>query len=109
MHRIVRVTRIVIFYLACAVVGLFCAIALGLGPLLFVMLGVLMAVAGFRERRRRWWGLAGAGAGVGLMLGVLAGWGWKAVVGAAVVGFALLFGARTVGRAVDRRAAAARR
>jgi hypothetical protein len=93
------------FYLLCAIVGLFCAIALGLGPLPFVMLGVLLAVVGFRERRRRWWGLAGAGAGIGLVLGVLVGWGWKLVAISTVVGFLLPLVARTVGRAADRKGA----
>jgi hypothetical protein len=99
----------VIFYFVCAIVGLFCAIALGLGPLLFVMLGVLLAVIGFRERRYRWWGLAGAGAGVGLMLGVLVGWGWKPVAISTAVGFVVPLVARTVGRAADRRGALGRR
>jgi hypothetical protein len=109
MHRIGKVTRAVIFYLACVIVGLFCAIALGLGPLTFIMLGVLFAVAGFRERRRRWWGLAAVGAGLGLMLAVLVGWGWRQVVISTLVGFAVLLIARAVGRAADRRGALGQR
>jgi 4-hydroxybenzoate polyprenyltransferase len=109
MHRIANVTRAVIFYLACLIVGLFCAIALGLGPLFFILAGVFLAITGFRERRRRWWGLAGVGAAIGLILAVAVGWGWKQVVISTIVGFLVLIVARTVGRAADRRGALGRR
>ena len=98
-----------VFYFLCAFVGLFCVIALGYGPLLFVLLGGALAVVGFRRRLRHWWGLPAAGAGVGLVMSVALGWRWHHVVEAVVGAFLLVGVARVAGRAVDRRSAVLRR
>jgi hypothetical protein len=98
-----------VFYFVCAVIGLFCLIALGFGPLTFVLAGVLLAVVGFRSRLRRWWGLPMASAGVAFAAAVMAGWGWRQVVEAAVVTFLAITAVRVGGRIITRREAVARR
>ena len=97
------------FYFICAVIGLFCLIALGFGPLIFVLAGVALAVLGFRSRLRRWWGLPLASAGTAFAAAVMAGWGWRQVVETAVVVFLLIAAARAAGRLITRRTAVARR
>ena len=86
-----------IFYIVCAVVALFCAIALGLGPALFCVLGAAVAVVGFRARRPRWWGLPLAAAGAGEAIGAIAGWRARAVIEVAVVLFMVLVAVRIAG------------
>jgi hypothetical protein len=98
-----------VFYVVCALVGLFCVVALGFGPLFFVLVGVALAVLAFRQRLHRWWGLPVAAAGVGLVLAVALGWGWKRVVEALVGTFLLVAAARVAGRALDRRSEGSRR
>lgn len=88
---------LVTFYILCAVAALFCAMALGLGPLVFALAGLLAAVVGFRARRPRWWGLPLAAAGVGEALGALAGWRTRTVVVVAVVLFVILTVVRMAG------------
>ncbi len=84
----------------CAIVALFCVIALGFGPWLFAAIGAAGFFIGFRARRRRWWGLALGAGGLALSLGALAGWRWKTVVLTVVVVFALVTAARVAGRSV---------
>jgi lysylphosphatidylglycerol synthetase-like protein (DUF2156 family) len=98
-----------VFYFLCALIGLFCVIALGFGPLFFVLVGAVLAVLAFRQRFRRWWGLPLAAAGLGLVLSVALGWPWRHVVLAFVVSFVLLTVARIAGRAADRRSEPLRR
>jgi hypothetical protein len=93
----------VIFYFLCALVGLFCLVALGLGPAFFMILGIVVAVLAFRMRFRRWWGLPLSAAGLGLLLSVAAGWGWHAVVATVLGGFVLLAAVRIGARSLDRR------
>jgi hypothetical protein len=93
----------VIFYFLCALVGLFCLVALGLGPAFFVILGIGLALWAFRLRFRRWWGLPVAAAGLGLLVSVAAGWGWHAVVATVLGGFVLLAAIRIATRSFDRR------
>ncbi|MGI8492496.1 MAG: hypothetical protein ACR2NJ_07040, partial [Acidimicrobiales bacterium] len=89
----------IILYLLCAIVTLFCVVALGWGPWLFAGLGAAAFFAFFAARRRRWWGLPAAAAGLALALGALAGWPWKTVLAvlaaAFVVGSAVRMLART--------------
>lgn len=92
-----------IFYFLCALVGLFCLVALGLGPAFFIILGIGSAIWAFRQRFRHWWGLSVAAAGVGLLLSVAAGWGWHAVVATVLGGFVLLTAVRIASRQIDRR------
>jgi hypothetical protein len=89
-----------VFYLLCAVVGLFCLVALGFGPAVFVLLGVSLAVIGFRARFRRWWGLPLAAGGLGLVMSVALGWGWQSVVGTVAVAFVVVLAARVGTRLV---------
>jgi hypothetical protein len=90
----------VVLYIVCAVVGLFCILALGLGPLFFTLFGVTAAILAFTQRRRRWWGLPAATAGAAFSLWVLIGWGWKAVVVGTLVAFAVMSAVRVVGHAL---------
>jgi hypothetical protein len=76
-------------------------VALGLGPLFFTLLGVTTAILAFTQRRRRWWGLPGATAGAAFALWVLIGWGWKTVIVATLVAFAVVTVARLVGHALS--------
>ncbi|MCU4184514.1 hypothetical protein K6U06_09085 [Acidiferrimicrobium sp. IK] len=94
-----------IFYIVAAVVALFCAIALGLGPLVFFVAGAMVAVFGFRARRPRWWGLPLAAAGAVEAVGAAAGWRVRAVAEVVVVLFALLAVVRFAGHrpSADRR------
>jgi hypothetical protein len=98
-----------VFYFLCALIGFFCVIALGFGPLFFVLVGALLAVLAFRRRFRRWWGLPLAAAGAALVMSVALGWRWRPVVEAVVGAFLLLTAARVAGRTLDRRAESARR
>ncbi len=93
-----------IFYILSGVVSLFCAMALGLGPLVFALAGVIVAVIGFRGRRHHWWGLPLAVGGAVEALGAMAGWRTRTVVTVAVVLFAVLAVARRAGHrsATDR-------
>ncbi len=97
------------FYFVCGLVGLFCVVALGFGPLFFALIGVVLAVLAFRQRFRTWWGLPLAAGGIALVMGVALGWGWKSVVEGVVVAIALVGAAKVVGRVADRRRLAARR
>ncbi len=97
-----------IFYLICGLAGLFCILALGLGPLFFGLVGLLIFAWSFRRRRRRWWGLPVAGAGTGFVLAVGLGWSWHGVVGALAGGFVILAAARVAIRLVDGRPLGAR-
>jgi hypothetical protein len=92
-----------VFYFVCALVGLFCVIALGFGPLFFVLGGAALAVLAFRRRFQRWWGLPLAAAGAALVLSVALGWKWRHVVEAFGAAFVLVAVARFAGRAVGRR------
>lgn len=92
-----------IFYFLCAFVGLFCLIALGLGPAFFILVGLALAVWAFRQRFRHWWGLPVTAAGLGLLLAVAAGWGWHSVVATVLGGFVLLTAVRIASRSIDRR------
>jgi hypothetical protein len=98
-----------VFYFVCAVIGLFCVIALGYGPLTFVLAGVALAIVGFRRRLQRWWGLALAAAGVALAASVLAGSPWRRVVAACLLTFVVVAAARTAGRLLTRRTELPRR
>ena len=86
-----------IFYLASALVALFCAIALGLGPAVFALAGAGVAVVGFRARRPRWWGFPLAAAGAVEALGALAGLRARSIVEVALVLFAVLVVVRVTG------------
>ena len=97
------------FYFLCALVGLFCVIALGFGPLFFVLAGAALAVVAFRRRFDRWWGLPLAAAGAGLVMSVALGFGWRNVVAVFAGAFGLAVAARAAGRAMDRRSESARR
>jgi hypothetical protein len=94
-----------VFYLLCAVIGLFCLVALGFGPAVFALAGVSLTVIGFRSRFRTWWGLPLAAAGLGLVMSVALGWAWEAVVATLVGAFAAILAVRVA----TRLAAAARR
>jgi hypothetical protein len=94
-----------VFYVVCAVVGLFCVIALGFGPLFFVLVGAALAILSFRRRFRRWWGLPLAAAGASLVMSVTLGWRWQSVLEVFAGTFGLVAMARVAGRALDRRAA----
>ena len=91
------------FYFVCAVIALFCLIALGYGPLIFVLAGASLAVLGFRSRLRRWWGLPLAAAGVALAASVMAGWGWHQVVETTGATFVAIAAVRAAGRLMSRR------
>jgi lysylphosphatidylglycerol synthetase-like protein (DUF2156 family) len=93
-----------VFYFVCVIIGLFCVIALGYGPLTFVLVGVALVVLGFRSRLQRWWGLALAAAGLALVASVLAGWSWRRVVAAFLGAFVVVAAARLAGRVLSRRA-----
>ena len=97
------------FYVVCAVVGLFCVIALGFGPLFFVLLGAALAVLAFRRRLRRWWGLPLAAAGLSLVMSAALGWRWRSVVEVFFGTFALVAVVRVAGRTLDRRSELLRR
>jgi hypothetical protein len=99
LHSVARV-----FYFICVVIGLFCLIALGYGPLTFGLVGMTLAVLAFRSRLRRWWGLPLASAGVAFAASVIAGWGWRPVVETTVATFLVIAAARVAGRAATRRA-----
>jgi hypothetical protein len=93
----------VIFYIISAIVALFCAIALGLGPLVFALGGLALGVVGFRARRPRWWGLPLAIAGLGEAVGAIAGWRATTVIEVAVILFLVLVAVRLAGhRSGDR-------
>jgi hypothetical protein len=87
-----------VFYFLCALLGLFCVVALGFGPAFFVLIGVWMAVMGFRARFQRWWGLPAAAAGLGLVMSVALGWTWKPVVETVAGAFLLVLAARVATR-----------
>lgn len=86
-----------IFYILSAVLALFCAIALGLGPLVFALGGALLAVIGFRARRPRWWGLPLAVGGATEAIGALAGWRSMTVLILSLVLFAVFLAVRLAG------------
>ncbi len=92
------------FYFVCLIVGLFCVIALGLGPLFFVLVGAAVAVLAFRRRLDRWWGLSCAAGGLALVLGVAIGWSARRVVEACIGTFLVVAAARFAGRMISRRA-----
>jgi hypothetical protein len=98
-----------VFYFVCAVIALFCLIALGFGPSVFVLAGASLAVLGFRSRLRRWWGLPMAAAGVALAASVMAGWGWHQVVETTGATFLAIAAVRAAGRLMSRRMKAPRR
>jgi hypothetical protein len=98
-----------VFYFVCGLVGLFCVVALGYGPLFFALVGVALAVLGFRQRFRAWWGLPLAAGGAALVLGVGLGWRWKPVVEVVLVAVAVTGVAKIAGRVADRRRLVARR
>jgi hypothetical protein len=98
-----------VFYFFCALVGLFCVIALGLGPVFFILLGAALAVLAFRQRLRKWWALPLAAGGVALALAVAVGWRWRAVVEAVVISVVLVALAKVAARIVDRRREVERR
>jgi lysylphosphatidylglycerol synthetase-like protein (DUF2156 family) len=98
-----------VFYFLCGLIGLFCVVALGYGPLFFVLLGVALAIVAFRRRLRNWWGLPLSASGLVLVLAVALGWGWQQVVGAFALAFVVVALARVIGRTADRRSEAVRR
>jgi hypothetical protein len=98
-----------VFYVVCAFVGLFCVVALGYGPLFFVLVGAALAVLAFRQRFRSWWGLPLATGCVALVMSVALGWRWRSVVEAVIVSIAVTAVAKVAGRMVDRRREVARR
>jgi hypothetical protein len=98
-----------VFYVVCAIVGLFCVVALGFGPLFFVLVGAVLAVLAFRQRFRTWWGLPLAAGAAGLVMAVALGWRWRSVVEAVIISIAVTAVAKVAGRMVDRRREAARR
>jgi hypothetical protein len=98
-----------VFYVACAIVGLFCVVALGYGPLFFVLVGAALAVLAFRQRFRSWWGLPLAAGGAALVMAVALGWRWRSVVEAVLVSIAVMAVAKVAGRMVDRRRDVAQR
>jgi hypothetical protein len=98
-----------VFYVVCAVVGLFCVIALGFGPLFFVLVGAALAVLAFRRRLRRWWGLPLAAAGVSLVLSAALGRRWQSVVEVFVGTFGLVAAVRVAGRTLSRHSELPRR
>jgi hypothetical protein len=98
-----------VFYFVCGLVGLFCVIALGYGPLLFVLIGAALAVYAFRRRFDSWWGLPTAASGAALIMAVALGWRWRTVVESFVAAFLLVFGARYALRVADRRSEPVRR
>jgi hypothetical protein len=98
-----------VFYFVCGLIGLFCVVALGFGPLFFALVGLALAVLAFRQRFRTWWGLPLAAGGAALVTGVALGWGWKSVVLGMVVAIAVVGAAKVAGRLADRRRLAARR
>lgn len=98
-----------VFYFVCALIGLFCVIALGYGPAAFALAGLTLAVLGFRRRRQSWWGLPLAAAGAALVASVGAGCSWRRVVEVLAGAFLLVAAVRMVGRTVGRRALVGRR
>jgi hypothetical protein len=86
-----------IFYALSGLVALFCAVALGLGPLVFALAGALAAVVGFRARRPRWWGLPVAVAGTAEAAGALTGLATKSVAELTAVLFAVMVAVRLAG------------
>jgi hypothetical protein len=98
-----------VFYIVCGLVALFCVVALGFGPLLFAVVGAGLAVLAFRQRLQIWWGLPLAAGGAALVMGVVLGWRWKAVVEAVVLAMAVVGAAKIAGRIADRRRQTARR
>jgi len=87
-----------VFYALSGVVALFCAMALGLGPVTFALAGVAVAVVGFRARHPRWWGLPACAAGVGEALGAISGLATRTVALVTVVIFGLVSVARMTAR-----------
>jgi hypothetical protein len=98
-----------VFYFVCALLGLFCLVALGYGPLFFMAIGIVLAVLGFRHRLRSWWGLPVAAGGAALVLGVALGWRWRPVVETVVIAAGIVAAAKIAARMVDRRRQVARR
>lgn len=98
-----------VFYFVCGLVGLFCVIALGFGPLLFVLLGAALAFYAFRRRFQSWWGLPAAACGAALILAVVLGWRWRSVLETCVGAFLLVLGARFALRVADGRSEPLRR
>ncbi len=88
--------HVVIFYAASALVALFCLIALGLGPPVFAIAGVALAVWSFRRRRHSWWALAASAAGLAEAIGALAAIRGRSVVLATVATFAAFLALRLV-------------
>jgi hypothetical protein len=87
----------VLLVVVCAVVALFCALALGLGPLVFGAAGILMAAAAFRSRARSWWALGASAGGAIVAAGALLGWRTRTTVETASVLFALASAAWVAG------------
>jgi hypothetical protein len=100
---------VLVFYFVCALVGLFCVVALGYGPLFFVLLGAGLAILAFRQRRRSWWGLPLAASGIALVMAVGLGWRWRPVVEAVVIATGVVALVKIAGRLMDRRREVARR
>jgi hypothetical protein len=98
-----------VFYVVCAIVGLFCVVALGLGPLFFVLVGAALAVLAFRQRFHTWWGLPLAAGATALVMAVALGWRWRSVVEAVIISIAVTAAAKIAGRLVDQRREGARR
>jgi hypothetical protein len=98
-----------VFYFVCGLVGLFCVIALGFGPLFFALVGGVLGVLGFRQRFHTGWGLPLAAGGVALVMGVVLGWGWKSVLEAVVLAIVVTGVAKIAGRMADRRRLTSRR
>lgn len=86
-----------IFYALSGLVALFCAVALGLGPIVFALAGAVAAVIGFRARRPRWWGLPVAVAGLAEAVGAVTGLATRSVAGLTVVLFAVMVAVRLAG------------
>ena len=97
------------FYVVCAIVGLFCVVALGFGPLFFALVGAALAVLAFRQRFHTWWGLPLAAGGAALVMAVALGWRWRSVVEAVIISIAITAVAKVAGRIVDRRREVAKR
>jgi hypothetical protein len=98
-----------VFYVVCALLGLFCVVALGFGPLFFVLAGVALAAVAFRRRFRNWWGLPMAAGGAALALAVGLGWRWRSVVEAVLVTALVAALVKLAARLAERRRAPARR
>ncbi len=88
----------------------FLAVISGWGPEFFGGCGLVGAIAGFRRRRDRWWGLAAAAGSLAAGATVLAGWVFRTVWPTAVAVFVVvallwIIGHRRTGRPAVRTAA----